>query len=442
MAEPPEIARTSVAGSIPSQDTGIPQWNWATRVAFRFTCAYILLYIFPFWLSYFSWVSAWLGPYWKLRRAVVPWVGQHVFLLGYNVAQLNNGSEDTTWRYILCFCNLVLALAVTFIWSILDRRRKSYAQMLQWLRLLVRFFLAAQMFAYGLEKIFLLQMPRPPLGMQLDILGDFSPLSLLWTFIGSSPSFQIFSGAMEVLAGILLVMPRTPILGALLCAVDLSFVLALNMCYDVPVKLFSAHLWFFSIFLLTPELGRLADLFLLGGKVELTKPTAIFSQPWANRTLVIAQVMLGVCLFGSYLLDDIQLTIQLQNKSPLYGIWSVDEFIVDGQSQPLLLTDETLWRKIVFDDADYASVVIGNSGRRIYKAQFLPDKNILTLIGENPPETRFTFSIEPITSGRMTLNGEMNGRHVQIKLERFDEKKFILMNRGFRWINEYPFYQS
>jgi len=306
----------------------------------------------------------------------------------------------------------------------------------------VRFFLAAQMFAYGLEKVFLLQMPAPTLGMQLDTLGNFSPLSLLWTFIGSSPSFQIFSGAMEVLAGILLVMPRTVVLGALLCAIDLSFVLALNLCYDVPVKLFSAHLWFFSIFLLTPELGRLADLFLLGGKVELTKPVAMFSQPWANRTLVALQVMLGVCLFGSYLLDDIQLTIQSQSKSPLYGIWSVDEFIVDGQSQPLLLTDETLWRKIVFDDADYASIVVGNAGRQIYKAQFLPDKNILTLIGENPPETRFTFSIELIGPGRMTLSGAMNGRHVQIKLERIDEKKFILMNRGFRWINEYPFYQS
>ena len=57
-------------------------------------------------------------------------------------------------------------------------------------------------FGYGFAKVVPLQFAQPSsirLGQQL---GDMSPMGLLWTFMGFSPSFQIFTGAVEVLAGL------------------------------------------------------------------------------------------------------------------------------------------------------------------------------------------------------------------------------------------------
>jgi hypothetical protein len=34
---------------------------------------------------------------------------------------------------------------------------------------------------------------------------------------------------------------------------------------------------------------------------------------------------------------------------PLYGIWDVDEFLIDGQVRPPLLTDTGRWRRVIFE---------------------------------------------------------------------------------------------
>jgi hypothetical protein len=53
---------------------------------------------------------------------------------------------------------------------------------------------------------------------------------------GASPAYEIFIGSAELLAGLLLVIPATAMLGALIWLIDMAEVFALNMTYDVPVK--------------------------------------------------------------------------------------------------------------------------------------------------------------------------------------------------------------
>src|SRR6185436_3610981 len=36
-------------------------------------------------------------------------------------------------------------------------------------------------------------------------------------------------------------------------------------------------------------------------------------------------------------------------RQPLYGAWEVEELAVDGVVRPLLATDKTLWRRLVFE---------------------------------------------------------------------------------------------
>ena len=242
------------------------RWGISTRIAFRFAFTYLALYTLPFPLDYFPYSDTITRLYTALWHAVVPWVGKHILLLSYDITVFTNGSGDTTYDYVHALCLLTIATIVAIVWSALDRKRLEYSKLYQWLRIFVRFWLASFLLSYGAAKVIPNQMPAPFLSTLLEPYGESSPMTLLWTFMGASKSFQIFTGLAEMLGGILLIIPRTTTLGALISAADMTMVFMLDMSYDIPVKLFSFHLLVISVFLLAPDLERLGQLFILGAR--------------------------------------------------------------------------------------------------------------------------------------------------------------------------------
>ena len=149
----------------------------------------------------------------------------------------------------------------------LDRRRTSYATAHAWFRLCVRFVLAAQMFEYGMTKVIPTQFPAPSLETLVTPVGDLTLSALLWTTIGSSPAYEIFTGCVEVLGGLLLLLPRTTLLGALISLGAAIQIFALNMTFDIGLKLISFHLIVLALVLLAPHWRRLLDVFVLNRTV-------------------------------------------------------------------------------------------------------------------------------------------------------------------------------
>jgi uncharacterized membrane protein YphA (DoxX/SURF4 family) len=287
-----------------------------------------------------------LDKYNSLWNAVVPWVSngvlnlRHDFTRGYlNTA---SGSKDTAFVYVQVLCYLVIAVVATIVWSLLDRRRPNYEWMHKWFIVYLRLVLAVGMIPYGVLKMFPLQFPAPSLSRLLQTYGDSSPMGLMWTFMGASRSYSFFGGAAEVLAGILLVIPRLATLGALVCIGVMSNVLMLNLGYDVPVKLGSIHLLLMAGIVVAPDLRRLADFFVLNRRVEPANARPLFRVKWLNRSAVALQVAFGVVLLSYNLYQSNQKAkhlVEFRENSPLYGIWSVDEFKVDGQvAAPLIAT--------------------------------------------------------------------------------------------------------
>ena len=41
-------------------------------------------------------------------------------------------------------------------------------------------------------------------------------------------------------------------------------------------------------------------------------------------------------------------------------------------------------------------------------------------------------------SAHVFLNGKIGNDSVEIKLNKYDRNKFLLLNRGYNWVNEYP----
>jgi hypothetical protein len=373
-------------------------------------------------------------------NAVITWIGSHVF--GVEITVRPNGSGDTTWNYVQVLSQFVLAVVGTMIWSVLDRKRANYARLSGFLRVYLRYSLAWIMMMYGSVKVIKSQFPDPFLDRLLQPFGDASPMGLLWTFMGASLPYNIFSGAGEMLGGLLLTTRRTTLLGALVCIGVMGHVVMLNFSYDVPVKLFSAHLLLMAIVLAAPDLKRLADLFLFNRPVEPAPIRPLFRWKWVDRAAVLVRTAAVVALVY-YLLTSAQKGREafsdLAAKTPFYGIWNVEEFTIDGQPRPPLVTDAERWKRVVFVTPKLFTVQFMSDKRERYGLQFDEEKKTLELIKRDDKDWKSSLHCEQSGAEKLVLEGTFAGKKVQAKLTRVDESEFLLVNRGFHWINEYPF---
>jgi len=243
--------------------------------------------------------------------------------------QAFNGAGDTTFHYVQVFCTLVLAVVVAAVWSLLDRKRTNYVRLHAWLRIVVRFFLAAAMFVYGGGKLIPDQFPSPPLEKLVQPAGQFLPVEFLWTFMGTSTSYTMFTGAAEMLGGLLLTVRRTTLLGALICIGVLGNVFMHNVGYDVPVKVLSFHLLAMAVFLAAPDLGRLANLLVCNRAADPADVPSPSARPWLNHVVLVVRTVLVAALAVLSLFVSYYRQIYYGDwapRPPLYGIWDVSEF--------------------------------------------------------------------------------------------------------------------
>lgn len=141
-----------------------------------------------------------LGAPWRL---FVPWFGKHVLHLPKEIVHVPYG-PDTAYAYVLVLCFSILAVAISCAWTLLDGGRARYPRLHTCSRVVLRFGLGITMLGYGFSKIFPVQFRPPGLGTIMQPLGQFESMTLLWTFMGYSRSYSIFTGSLEVLGGVML----------------------------------------------------------------------------------------------------------------------------------------------------------------------------------------------------------------------------------------------
>jgi hypothetical protein len=266
-------------------------------------------------------------------------------------------------------------------------------------------------------------------------------MGLLWTFMGSSQSYNVFTGLCEFLGGVLLTARRTTLLGALLSIAVLSNIVMLNFSYDVPVKLYSLHLFAMAVFLCLPELRRLANFLVLNRPVEPVALAPLFQRKWLNRgAFAVRALFIAWCAWlalnqgwtGRTTYGD------LAPKAPLYGIWNVETFEADGQVLPPLITEPFRWRRVIFDRPIRMAIQAMSDSRRRFLFKQAPKSNVLTLTKIEDPKWKAILSYTQTAPGLVAMEGTFDGRKIRATLRRADTSDFLLITRGFHWINEYP----
>ena len=426
----------------------VPRWRPATRIAFRFCVVYFGLYIVltqmltSLLFSTTNDSGAFEVDNLPPIKAAVVWIGAHVFRIAHPIITYETGSGDRVYDWVELACIVTLAILGTILWSFLDRKRESYPKLYSWFRVFARFSLAATMLTYGAVKAVPLQMPFPSLNRLLERYGDLSPMGVLWASIGASRAYEMFAGCAELLGGTLLIFPRTTTLGALVCLADATEVFLLNMTYDVPVKLLSFHMILLALFLLAPDAKRLANFFVLDRPAPRSSDRPLFHSPRRNRIAFAVQVLAGIFLIGANLYGSGQASKMYGAASPkseLYGIWNVENFVVDGQSHPPLLSDAARWRRIVFDRPQYTTVYSMGDAAQFYGAKIDMKAQTLTLTKFSDKNWKANFSFTRPDVSHLTLDGSMHKHKIHAEFELLDRSKFLLVQRGFHWVQDYPF---
>jgi hypothetical protein len=447
---PPTATVGIASGALPPREPPAP-WPLWQRVLFRFFCIYFILEVSPWdWLRHIPGASFLLRPLGDAEFGLVTWANAQFWHVRETLI-LPNGSGDTSYGWATIWTYVALAFLGCIIWSLLDRNRLQYDRALYWLRTIVRYWLATVALSYGIIKLFALQMPFPTLSNLATPLGDFLPMRFSWLFLGYSFPYQFFSGAMETIAGLLLLYRRTVLAGLFAATGAFVNVVMINLAYDVPVKIFSSHLLLGCLFLLALDSKRLVNLLLLNRTVPPTRAwDPQWTRPW-QRWLAIGAKVYILWFFLLVPLNNGR-TRYLALKAPPAagpfkpGVYDVTRFVVNGKEVPYTSGDTIRWKDVIIDNAAGGSVntlddVFWKRYRRGY-FRYKPDTAAKTMavwkISAIPRDSTFLFTMRYEVPDTATIRfvTKIRNDSVRVDLARVP-RHFQLTERQFHWISEY-----
>ncbi len=431
------------------------------KFRFRFTFYFFIIYFFPNPYLYFPFYS--LYPKWlkapvdlinevfgyveKFWQQLIPWIGKHILHLKEDITVFTNGSGDTTYDYLKLFTILLLSFLLALLWWRIDKKINNYKKLNYWFTVSLRYFLAMMLFVYGFSKIFHLQMGTPSLYRLMETYGESSPMGITWAFLGLSKGYRFFIGFCEVSAGFFLLFRRTTLFGSLLSIMVMFNVFVINLCFDVPVKIFSFLLTLIGVYLAWPFLQKLYTFFFTsnGAIVEVEKQE-IHKPKW-KKTFTIMKVIVLIDLLIVNTYNEYKNTYEYGDNVPkkqLYGIYEPEYFIKNKDTIIPLATDSTRWKYIAFDigDKENPSCHLRMMTNKVLRFAFEKDsvrKESFTLTNLKDSSFQYKFTYSKPDSSHLYFIGVMGKDSIKVLTKAKDLSKFLLTNTKFRWINEYPF---
>ena len=129
----------------------------------------------------------------------------------------------------------------------------------------------------------------------------------------------------------------------------------------------------------------------------------------------------------------------LAPKPPLYGIYNVQTFVRNGDTIPPLTTDTTRWKKLIVNYPQYARLYQMNDSTQSCVFEVDTVQQNITMYPSGRAHRKYQLSYDYATSGLLTLDGTFGPDSVTVVMQSYDLDNYLLVRRGFHWINESPF---
>ena len=110
---------------------------------------------------------------------------------------------------------------------------------------------------------------------------------------------------------------------------------------------------------------------------------------------------------------------------------------IDGIERAPLVTDYQRWRRVVIQSPTSVTFWRMDDTPLTYQGKIDLDAKAITLTPT--PNSKIVFAVQQPAKDRLVLDGNLEGRKLHMETTYFDRSRFLLVNRGFNWIQELPF---
>lgn len=346
--------------------------------------------------------------------------------------QLNDFSSDSKRLYIL----ICLLIFICFIISLLSFNKKifpiSWERFEKTIRLITAYYLAWILLKYGFDKIFKCQFYLPEPNILYSKVGDLDKDILFWSSMGSSYAYSIFMGMSEIITSILLLFAKTRKIGIVIAIGVLINVLAINLSFDISVKLFSCFLLLIVLYLFSPFAFKLWQF--LSNKELKTENN--LSENIQCQTRFPKHKWFKLTIIFLILIESLSLYVKSQNfnddKFPrplLHGAYAVEEFI---QGKDTLIGEENVIKNIFIHRDNYLIFQFKNEEMIDFKMEINPQNKSLILFDNNQNKKIYSIDYNP-TRKRLKLFHIGKYETEVIICKESDWKKMPLMQPLFHW---------
>ncbi|HIP31789.1 MAG TPA: hypothetical protein EYG86_03415 [Crocinitomicaceae bacterium] len=197
----------------------------------------------------------------------------------------------------LLLCQVVIGLfPISLLLSYFAKNLQlSRANQLQTLYVVLSYVLALYLFKYGFDKLFQEQFYFPEPNILHTPLGKLSKDILFWSAMGASFWYNIFMGLIEIIPALLLLHHRTRMFGAFITFGVLLNVWAINMSFDISVKVLSSLLLLNAIYLLSFS-WKNYFYFFTGESTQATKKEILLEKKPLIKRMLKGTVIALFCI--------------------------------------------------------------------------------------------------------------------------------------------------
>jgi|GEM_PF-394893 len=252
---------------------------------------------------------------------------------------------------------LVIGIIGGLIWTLIDRKARSYHLLYYWIRVVVRYRAGIGIIGFGFTKLFPTQMPYPSLGLLNSNFGDFTAQKIYWMSVGIVPWYQVFGGVVEIVAGSFLFFRKTTLFGAILLAGALFDITLVNYAYDGGVHVYAFYFVLLSLFLIADDVPALYNLIIREKYTTHFRVYPDFSKPPLKYSRIVLKALTFIIFFGILTYTEVINFKYDPYKQPstagvkkLRGNYHVTAFKINGQELPYNPNDTTRWQEATFEN--------------------------------------------------------------------------------------------
>ncbi|WP_398452390.1 hypothetical protein AB3466_14575 [Sphingobacterium thalpophilum] len=362
------------------------------------------------------------------------------------------------WLFIL-----VIALFGAAFWLKKDKTENAGREQLYYyyLRIFVRFKLAAILFVAGFLKLFPIFVPELSLSHLNTAYGYFADWKHLLLSLSAAPAYLVFLGIVELVAATLLLFRKTAFLSVIFVIPFYGNAFLADLAYQGPSYFVSTYIILLTLPIFLYDVRRLGSLIVslketLPASWKLDWQTVSWSKwrlPLKAVFVFIFVLLVAVRSYSIY--QDPGQSLHYPNEAGLPAIegkYLVDTFVFNGDTLAFSPIDSIRWKDVVFEkwntvsvrkvntvfkDAEPAAFLEREDQQRDYEFTQTGDRLYYrytvsgdTIALKNPnknyPDDTYRFKIERPDSLHVNLFGvNARGNTVKASLSKVN-KKYLL----------------